>query len=254
MELEERRALGLLAALLALLGCLVFALLQGRVKTYGRHGSRRGPWVLPARLSWVLQELPSLLAPLACACSPAGRLHHWPNRLLLAMFVLHYAHRSLVFPLLIRGGKPVPLEIFLGAALFCAFNGYLQGRYLSTYAVYPDDWLTDPRFLLGSVLWLVGLLINVHSDHILRSLRKPGDTGYQIPRGGLFEHVSAANFFGELVEWAGYALASWSLQAGAFAFFSFCFLFPRAKQHHRWYLEKFEDYPKSRRILIPFLL
>ncbi|XP_054979404.1 3-oxo-5-alpha-steroid 4-dehydrogenase 1 isoform X2 [Sorex araneus] len=220
MELEERRALGLLAALLALLGCLVFALLQGRVKTYGRHGSRRGPWVLPARLSWVLQELPSLLAPLACACSPAGRLHHWPNRLLLAMFVLHYAHRSLVFPLLIRGGKPVPLEIFLGAALFCAFNGYLQGRYLSTYAVYPDDWLTDPRFLLG----------------------------------GLFEHVSAANFFGELVEWAGYALASWSLQAGAFAFFSFCFLFPRAKQHHRWYLEKFEDYPKSRRILIPFLL
>lgn len=51
--------------------------------------------------------------------------------------------------------------------------------------------------------------------------------------GGFFEHITAANYFGELVEWGGYALASWSLQASSFAFFSFCFLFPRAQQHHR---------------------
>lgn len=35
----------------------------------------------------------------------------------------------------------------------------------------------------GSCLWLMGWIINIHSDHILRNLRKPGETGYKIPRG-----------------------------------------------------------------------
>lgn len=80
---------------------------------------------------------------------------------------------------------------------------------------------------------LVGMVINIHSDHILRNLRKPGDTGYKIPRGGLFEYVSSANYFGELVEWCGFALASWSLQGVVFALFTLCALFTRARQHHQ---------------------
>jgi 3-oxo-5-alpha-steroid 4-dehydrogenase 1 len=31
-------------------------------------------------------------------------------------------------------------------------------------------------------------------------------------------------------------------------------LVPRAFQTHRWYREKFPDYPSERRVLIPFLL
>lgn len=40
-------------------------------------------------------------------------------------------------------------------------------------------------FSSGIVMFLVGMTINIHSDHILRSLRKPGETGYVIPRGRL---------------------------------------------------------------------
>lgn len=40
----------------------------------------------------------------------------------------------------------------------------------------------------GSALWFVGWLMNVHSDHILRNLRKPGETGYKIPTGKGFNH------------------------------------------------------------------
>lgn len=40
----------------------------------------------------------------------------------------------------------------------------------------------------GSLLWLVGWLMNVHSDHILRNLRKPGETGYKIPTGKSHNH------------------------------------------------------------------
>ncbi|CAK6978735.1 -oxo-5-alpha-steroid 4-dehydrogenase 2a, partial [Scomber scombrus] len=91
-------------------------------------------------------------------------------------------------------------------------------------------------------------------DHILRNLRKPGEIVYRIPYGGMFEFVSGANFLGEIVEWFGYAVAVWSLPAFAFAFFTVCSIGPRAYQHHRDYQQRFEDYPRSRKAIIPFIL
>lgn len=35
----------------------------------------------------------------------------------------------------------------------------------------------------GWLLFVLGMSINVHSDHILRNLRKPGETVYRIPHG-----------------------------------------------------------------------
>ncbi|KAG8512358.1 3-oxo-5-alpha-steroid 4-dehydrogenase 1 [Galemys pyrenaicus] len=235
MELAELRLLDALAYLLGVLAIPCFLLPKLVGLSYGRYVSPSTSMCqVPARVAWSLQELPSLIVPLyLCAGTEAERLHCWPNRLLLAMFLIHYVQRCLVYPFLIRGGKPTPLYIFLLATLFCTYNGYMQSQYLSQYAVYADDWVTDPRFLIGSVLWLVGMLINLHSDHILRCLRKPGETSYKIPQGGLFELVTAANYFGEVVEWGGFALASWSVQSGTFALFTFCFLFSRAQVHHQ---------------------
>jgi hypothetical protein len=51
--------------------------------------------------------------------------------------------------------------------------------------------------------------------------------------GGAFEYVSGANFFGEIVEWTGYALASNTLAGYAFALFTVCNIGPRALAHHR---------------------
>ncbi|NXK94949.1 S5A1 dehydrogenase, partial [Formicarius rufipectus] len=161
--------------------------------------------------------------------------------------------RALIFPLMIREGKPTPFFTFVLALLFCIFNGYLQGRSLSNYAKYPLGWLKDPCFITGFIGWLIGMAINIHSDHILRNLRKPGETGYKIPRGGMFEYVSGANFFGEILEWFGFALACCTIESLAFALCTLFILGSRAKQHHEWYLEKFEDYPKDRKIVIPFL-
>ncbi|XP_007470947.1 PREDICTED: 3-oxo-5-alpha-steroid 4-dehydrogenase 2 [Lipotes vexillifer] len=132
-------------------------------------------------------------------------------------------------------------------------NGLLQGYYLVYCAEYPAEWYTDIRFSLGVFLFILGMGINIHSDYILRQLRKPGEIIYRIPQGGLFTYVSGANFLGEIIEWIGYALATWSLPALAFAFFSLCFLGLRAFHHHRFYLKMFEDYPKSRKALIPVI-
>ncbi|XP_008050561.1 3-oxo-5-alpha-steroid 4-dehydrogenase 2 [Carlito syrichta] len=159
---------------------------------------------------------------------------------------------TFVYALLTRG-RPFPLIILFKGVAFCIGNGFLQGYYLIYCAEYPADWYTDIRFGLGVFLFVLGMGINIQSDYILRQLRKPGEITYRIPQGGLFTYVSGANFLGEIVEWIGYALATWSPPALAFAFFSLCFLGLRAFHHHRFYLKMFEDYPKSRKALIPFI-
>ncbi|XP_067148516.1 3-oxo-5-alpha-steroid 4-dehydrogenase 1 isoform X2 [Apteryx mantelli] len=216
----EQRLLELLSYGLVALGAASALLLCFIPMPYGRYSSRRFGWLLPARPAWLLQELPSLLIPLGlAACSGAARVSERPNGVLLGLFVVHYAHRALIFPLLIREGKPTPFFTFVLALLFCVYNGYLQGRSLSNYAKYPSTWLKEPFFIAG----------------------------------GMFEYVTGANFFGEILEWFGFALACCTIQSLAFALCTLFILGSRAKQHHQWYLEKFEDYPKSRKILIPFV-
>ena len=51
--------------------------------------------------------------------------------------------------------------------------------------------------------------------------------------GGMFEYVSGANFFGEIVEWTGYAVGAWSFPALAFLIFTIGNLVPRALAHHQ---------------------
>jgi 3-oxo-5-alpha-steroid 4-dehydrogenase 1 len=73
----------------------------------------------------------------------------------------------------------------------------------------------------------------------------------------MFEYVSGANFFGEIVEWSGFAIAglacdNW-LPSFCFAFCTAMNIGPRAIQHHNWYLKKFDKYPRSRKALIPFI-
>jgi 3-oxo-5-alpha-steroid 4-dehydrogenase 1 len=58
----------------------------------------------------------------------------------------------------------------------------MQGKYLSTYATSQGTDLLSFRFVTGVLLFISGLLINTNADDILRGLRKPGETGYKIPR------------------------------------------------------------------------
>ena len=92
-------------------------------------------------------------------------------------------YRALLYPWLITGGKPTPVFVASLAFSFCTLNGYIQARYLTKYAHYETSWLTNPCFVIGVLFFLTGMAINIHSDHILRNLRKPGETGYKIPTG-----------------------------------------------------------------------
>ncbi|XP_070836541.1 3-oxo-5-alpha-steroid 4-dehydrogenase 2a [Chaetodon trifascialis] len=242
-----------------IVGGVAFLLHQRRKHTqYGRYVSVESR-CCPARLGWFLQEVPAFLLPLLLLLNEEAKAeprmsgHRTRRTLLLCTFMLHYFHRSFIYAFLTRG-RPIPLSIVLYATMFCSLNGFLQGHHLLHCVQFEDTWLTDARMAAGFLLFVVGMTINIHSDHILRNLRKAGETVYRIPNGGIFEFVSGGNFFGEIVEWCGYAVAAWSFPTFAFAFFTICSIGPRACQHHRDYQQRFEDYPRSRKALIPFIL
>uniref|UniRef100_A0A8D3CX96 Steroid-5-alpha-reductase, alpha polypeptide 2a n=1 Tax=Scophthalmus maximus TaxID=52904 RepID=A0A8D3CX96_SCOMX len=224
-------------------GGALFLWAQTRRRTaYGRYVSAEGR-CCPARLGWFLQEVPAFLLPLLLLLLTADSLTGRTS----------ICFRSFIYALRTRG-RPVPLTTVLYAAIFCSLNGFLQGHHLLHCARFDHTWLSRARMAAGSLLFVVGLSINIHSDLILRRLREPGEVVYRIPHGGMFHFVSGANFFGEIVEWSGYAIASWSLPTFAFAFFTVCSIGPRAFHHHRDYQQRFDDYPRSRKILIPFIL
>lgn len=95
--------------------------------------------------------------------------------------------RSLIYPWLIKGGKPTPVLLLCMAFLFCTLNSYLQARHLTRFAYYDVTWLSNSCFICGAILFFTGMAINIHSDRTLRNLRKPGETGYKIPQGRLLE-------------------------------------------------------------------
>lgn len=94
--------------------------------------------------------------------------------------------------------------------------------------MYTKSWLHSPQFIVGTILFFTGMAINIQSDHIVRHLRKPGDTNHYLPKKGLFKYVTSANYFGEIVEWCGFAILTWSASGAVFAWWTFANLVPRA--------------------------
>ncbi len=233
---------------------LVFAALYFIRAPYGRH--YHGGWgpTVSARAGWLLMEAPALVVIALCVFL-AGREVSLLSFLLLGLWEIHYLYRTCLFPFLIRDrGRQFPVVIILFAAVFNSLNGYANGISLASASPVPTPGLLPGlRFVIGVALFAAGFVTHVWADHDLRALRKPGEIGYKIPRGGLFDLVASPNYFGEITQWTGWALATWSLPGLAFAVFTAANLVPRAHAHRQWYIETFPEYPRERKRVIPFV-
>ncbi|HOO97513.1 MAG TPA: DUF1295 domain-containing protein [Caldisericia bacterium] len=219
---------------------------------YGRH--RRGGWgpQLSNKLSWIIMESPSALG-MASLFVLGGGWRSIPCIIFFLMWEAHYLHRAFIYPLMLRDGA-MPASVIAMGFVFNLANAYLNGRGVFTLGTYSLSWLIDPRFILGLAVFICGFAINRWADEKLRLLREPGEKEYKIPYGGLYEYVSCPNYLGEIIEWTGWAIATWSLGGAVFAFWTLANLLPRAVSHHRWYREHFEDYPKGRKAIVPRIL
>ncbi len=235
-------------------GVIVFITLFFITAPYGRHKRKGWGPEIRDRIGWIIME----------SVSPIGFLiffflGDWNTGVLpylfLGLWMTHYLYRSFVFSALIRGEKTMPFTMAGFAIIFNAGNSFIQSNYLYSIAgpagKYSLSWLWSPQFIIGAVLFFTGFVIHVKSDHILRNLREPGEKGYKIPRGWVFRWISCPNYFGEMIEWIGWAVLTWSVPGAIFALWTFFNLFPRAIAHHRWYREQFPDYPEDRKAVVP---
>jgi hypothetical protein len=237
------------------LAAITFVILFKITAPYGKFAKAGFGLEIRNDIGWLFQESPSFYVFLLIFLNTARRE---PIYLVLTvMFLGHYLHRAFIFPLRSNNRhKKTNVSVVASAFAFTVTNSYLIGTGL--FILDPPllsssaDW---GQLIGGYVVWGFGLYHNFLADTILINLRKPGETDYKVPYGGLFKYVTAANYLGETIEWIGFAIASQSFASWAFVIWSVANLLPRALDQHKWYLKTFKEYQGlGRSAFIPFVL
>ncbi len=235
------------------IGLLVFCILViFKIKApYGRHSSDQWGPVIDNKWGWFWMELPAfIIMPILALAGPEPKTDL--SYLLVFLWSYHYFFRTFVFPFRLKTkDKKMPLVIVCSALFFNGINGLVNGYFIG-FVSHSSQEVLSANVLIGLCVFCSGMIINRYADKKLISLRKK-DQGYFIPKGGIFNYISCPNHFGEIIEWAGFAIIAWSLPALSFFIWTFCNLVPRALNHHQWYHSYFKDYPKNRKAVIPFI-
>jgi len=238
-----------LVAVQIVLAVVVFFALLHIDAPYGRFVRPGWGPTIPSRVGWILMEAPASVWFLAVYALGEHRGQIVPL-VMLALWQIHYVNRAFVTPFLTRSSRRMPVAVAAMAFCFNLLNGWINARWVSALGDYPVTWLADPRFILGVLVMAAGFVLNVRSDAILRALRRSHD-GYVLPDRGPFRVITSPNYAGEILEWIGWAILTWSPAGLAFAVFTFANLAPRALATRRWYAETFPDFPTGRKALIP---
>ena len=224
---------------------------------YGRFTTNSWGWSIKNTLGWFLMEAPVFIFMLVLWLV-SDRKDNISIFIIFACFQLHYFHRAFIFPLLIKGKSRMPLAIIAMGIVFNSLNALMQGGwlfYISNEQQYNLAWLQTPQFIIGALVFFTGLVINLDSDRRIRNLRKPGDTKHYFPRGGMFKHITSANYFGEFIEWCGFAIMTWSTAGVVFALWTFANLAPRANAIYNNYKSEFpKEFTQNKlKRIIPFI-
>ena len=245
--------------ILSLIGLVVFIALYFVDAGYGKMRTEKWGPAINNKVGWCLMEMPVFFVMLYLWAQSNVKFE-MPYLIFFLIFQFHYFQRSFIFPFLLKGNSKMPLVIMGFSVIWNLMNGYIQGYWLFHLApvftpnLYTMEWLTDPRFLVGVAIFIIGWVINMHSDHVIRHLRKPGDTNHYLPKGGMFDYVTSANYFGELLEWTGFAIILNNPAAWLFVWWTAANLVPRAHSINKKYRAEFgNEQVGNRKRVIPFV-
>ena len=237
-----------------LIGCFTFYYLFSTSAPYGRHIREGWGYKIPALTGWVLMESPCVILMIIYAFLVREELNtiHF---VFLFIWLSHYVHRTFVYPFVINLTNPhMPVSIAISAFCFNLVNVSIQAFGIFYFTEYSENWLSTNTFIFGLMVFAIGMYINIRSDYSIMMLKKKKGPGYHIPKNFLYKYISAPNYFGEIIEWIGWAILTWSISGVVFVLWVIANLFPRAIANHNWYKEKFDDYPKNRKAIIPGII
>ena len=241
---------------MAVIAVFVFIALYFVKAGYGIFRTKQWGISINNKAAWVMMEAPVFIVMLYMWASN-GASTALPSFLAFLLFELHYFQRSFIFPMLMKGKSRMPIAIMLMGITFNVINGLLIGTSLFVFppSLFNEGiaYLAHPTAILGIAIFFVGMAINLHSDHVIRHLRQPGDTRHYLPQKGFYRYVTSANYFGELVEWTGFALLCSTPAAWLFVVWTAANLIPRAAAIHRHYREEFGEAVGTRKRVIPFV-
>ncbi|XP_009763848.1 uncharacterized protein LOC107822323 [Nicotiana tabacum] len=143
----------------------------------------------------------------------------------------------------------------LGSVLIIS-SAYFMLAAVMTYIQHLIQGYTEPEIdlkYIGLLIFVVGISGNFYHHYLLSKLRDNREKGYKIPHGGLFGLVICPHYLFEILGLLGIAFISQTS-------FSFCcavgcalYLMGRSYVTRKWYLSKFEKFPKNVKALIPFV-
>ena len=176
------------------------------------------------------------------------------NIVMYCLFTIHYINRGIVDTIANRHSqRKVALWIPVLGTLTIMFYHFINAQFIGE-AQYLRGYYYDPRFIIGIILFITGFILNRVADGQLICLRTDyKDTQYLIPDGCSFHCISCPNYLGELIEWFGWVIMTWSLAGLVWFLFVAAILIPRARQNHKWYQKELDGYPPKRNALLPLV-
>ncbi|KAK5794980.1 uncharacterized protein LOC108488855 [Gossypium arboreum] len=163
---------------------------------------------------------------------------HFFKRILEVIFIHNYS-----------GGMSLDTIIII---LVSYFFVSLSLIYTQTF----NQGLSEPSIdlkYLGIVLFLIGICGNFYHHCILSKLRTKGGKEYKIPKGGLFELVICPHYLFEILGFLGISLISQTLYSFSTTLGIAVYLMCRGYVTRKWYMSKFEDFPKEVKAVIPYV-
>lgn len=236
--------------IMSIIALFVFIALYFITAGYGKFASKKWGPAINNKLGWVLMESPVFIV-MCILWIMSERKFNPALIVIFCIFQTHYLQRSFIFPFLLKGKSKMPLSIIIMGITFNILNAIMQGGwlfYISAPDRYTVNWLYSPQFIIGTIIFFTGMFINIQSDSIIRHLRKPGDTKHYLPQGGMYNYVTSANYFGEILEWTGFAILTWSYAGIVFAWWTFANLVPRAATIYLRYKQEFTKQMTSKKL------
>eukprot|EP01100_Stratorugosa_tubuloviscum_P010466 TRINITY_DN449_c1_g1_i1.p1 TRINITY_DN449_c1_g1~~TRINITY_DN449_c1_g1_i1.p1 ORF type:complete len:295 (-),score=107.96 TRINITY_DN449_c1_g1_i1:75-959(-) len=135
-------------------------------------------------------------------------------------------------------------------------SGYYWGSCALVAYFVNHPLFTSPKLLntqIGLAIFILCEIGNFICHVQLRNLRSEGTTERKIPRGFLFNLVSCPNYTFEILAWVGFSIMTQTLTAYLFTLIGACQMIVWAIQKHKRYTTEFKDYPRSRKIIFPFI-